>query len=276
MYFILSALITSLLNMALPFILNLINQIANFAFEADKFLGEYFVTAYDVMYNIGISMIILKFMKKGFEIYVLWTDGDPDNEPIQLLINLVKAMAVAIGFRPIYDIFVSVLKEALDSIIVPIKISLNHDVLSTAIPALDVLPAIVILVGFIMFVILSVRALSLGIQLIILNIGMPLSCVGLLDNDKGVFKNYFMSYAKTFLTILIQIVLMKVGVAILFTNVTSGNVFMMICGIAVLVMAMKTPNLLQEWLVPASPGGGMMHKAYSMSMMASMVHRVVK
>lgn len=276
MYFILSSLMTSLINMALPFVLDLINQIANFAFEADKFLGNYFVTAYDVMYNIGISMIILKFMKKGFEIYVLWTDGDPDNEPIQLLINFVKAMAVAIGFRPIYDVFINVLKEALDSITAPIKVSLNHNVLSKVIPSLDVLPIIVLLVGFIMFIILSIRALSLGIQLIVLNIGMPLSCVGLLDNDKGVFKNYFMSYAKSFLTILIQVALMKVGVAILFSNVTSGNVFMMICGIAVLVMAMKTPNLLSEFLVPASPGGGMMHKAYSMSMMANMVHRVVK
>ena len=34
-----------------------------------------------------------KFLKKGFETYVLWSDGDADEEPIAILTNFFKAMA---------------------------------------------------------------------------------------------------------------------------------------------------------------------------------------
>nr|WP_242836692.1 conjugal transfer protein TrbL family protein [Clostridium sp. BNL1100] len=30
----------------------------------------------------AVAMIILKFLKKGFEAYVLWTEGDADADPL--------------------------------------------------------------------------------------------------------------------------------------------------------------------------------------------------
>jgi hypothetical protein len=32
----------------------------------------------------------LKFLKKGFETYVLWTEGDADADPLLLLTNFLK------------------------------------------------------------------------------------------------------------------------------------------------------------------------------------------
>jgi hypothetical protein len=34
--------------------------------------------------EMAVAMIILKFLKKGFETYVLWTDGDADADPLLL------------------------------------------------------------------------------------------------------------------------------------------------------------------------------------------------
>lgn len=48
---------------------------------------EFFGLIMPISYGVGISLIILKFLKKAFDIYVLWTDGDPDADPFLLLTN---------------------------------------------------------------------------------------------------------------------------------------------------------------------------------------------
>ena len=57
---------------------------------------------FEILLGFGVSLIILKFLKKGFECYVMWTDGDPDSEPIQLIIRFVQAIAVAVCFPVMY------------------------------------------------------------------------------------------------------------------------------------------------------------------------------
>ena len=52
---------------------------------------EFFGLIMPISYGVGISLIILKFLKKAFDIYVLWTDGDPDADPFLLLMNFVRA-----------------------------------------------------------------------------------------------------------------------------------------------------------------------------------------
>ena len=108
---ILVILFSVILSSMTPLVFEASDQLIPIVFEVDKTLGQYLSTASSTIYNIGISLMILKFLKKGFEIYVMGTDGDPDMDPLQLVTNFIKAMAVAIGFRPIYDIFVRILKE---------------------------------------------------------------------------------------------------------------------------------------------------------------------
>ena len=66
--------------------------------HADQYMtvgggGSMVGTLSDILLGFGVSLVILKFLKKGFECYVLWTDGDPDNEPIALVIRFVQAVA---------------------------------------------------------------------------------------------------------------------------------------------------------------------------------------
>lgn len=113
---ILVILFSVILSSMTPLVFEASDQLIPIVFEVDKTLGQYLSTASSTIYNIGISLMILKFLKKGFEIYVMGTDGDPDMDPLQLVTNFIKAMAVAIGFRPIYDIFVRILKETVNAI----------------------------------------------------------------------------------------------------------------------------------------------------------------
>lgn len=162
--------------------------------------------------------MILKFLKKGFEIYVMGTDGDPDMDPLQLVMNFIKAMAVAIGFRPIYDIFVRILKETVNTI----TTSMNIYKEVTDFTGIGIINGVFFLIALVIFMILFCKAFGLGINMMILNIGMPLACTGLLDNDKGMFKNYFMTYVKTFLTVLVQVVLSKLGLYVIVTSAGIG------------------------------------------------------
>ena len=276
MVWIITGLIVAFLNMLLPELLVMADYIVDLAFKAEDVIGGYFADAFDVLYNVGISLIVLKFLKKGFEIYVLWTDGDADNEPFQLFINFVKAIAVAVAFRPIYDLFVRVLKNIIDETTKGVIINGDEQSLINAVSSLGLLPAVISLISFIMLVILCVRTMGLGVQLILLNIGMPVSCIGLLDNDKGVFQNYFMLYVKTFLTVLIQVVLTKIGMYITLSNqLDVFNLYNNLWGIVVMVTAFRAPHLLSEFLVPTPQGGGVGQRVYSATMMVNAVRRVI-
>lgn len=97
---ILVILFSVILSSMTPLVFEASDQLIPIVFEVDKTLGQYLSTASSTIYNIGISLMILKFLKKGFEIYVMGTDGDPDMDPLQLVTNFIKAMVVAIDMHP--------------------------------------------------------------------------------------------------------------------------------------------------------------------------------
>ena len=88
---ILVILFSVILSSMTPLVFEASDQLIPIVFEVDKTLGQYLSTASSTIYNIGISLMILKFLKKGFEIYVMGTDGDPDMDPLQLVTNFIKA-----------------------------------------------------------------------------------------------------------------------------------------------------------------------------------------
>ena len=74
---------------------------------ADRYMlaangGSMVDTLFDIVLGFGVSLIILKFLKKGFECYVMWTDGDPDMEPAGIVIRFMQAVVVAVCFPILY------------------------------------------------------------------------------------------------------------------------------------------------------------------------------
>ena len=88
-----------------------------------------------------------------------------------------------------------------------------------------------------------------GLEILILRIGVPLACIGLLDNDKGVFKTYINKFFQSTLAVVIQISLAKLGVGLMLNM----HIFW---GVACMVLAIKTPRFLQDFLVTTGGGGG--------------------
>ena len=85
MAYIIVILIVAILNGCLAFIDQMLDGILPLSLYAEKYMSmvsgvQMFNDLYNIVFGFGVSLIVLKFLKKGFETYVLWTDGDADEE----------------------------------------------------------------------------------------------------------------------------------------------------------------------------------------------------
>ena len=83
MEIILVLLIVAVLNGAVAYIDEMLQELVPMTLYADRYMlaangGSMVDVLFDILLGFGVSLIILKFLKKGFECYVMWTDGDPD------------------------------------------------------------------------------------------------------------------------------------------------------------------------------------------------------
>ena len=249
MEYILVLLIVALLNGAIAYIDGLMEGIIPLTLYAEQYMStlagvDLFQSLFDIVLGFGVSLIVLKFLKKGFETYVLWSDGDADEEPIAILTNFFKAMAVAIGLATAYDWAGWV----------------------SGISSMGLVTAIFGLVFVIVYFILYFQFLMRGLEILILRVGIPLACVGLIDNDKGVFKPYMSKFFQSALSVVIQVSLAKLGVGLMMNM----HIFW---GVACMILAVRTPKFLQDFLITTGGGGGgaIVNNAYHSVRLVQMV-----
>ncbi len=248
-------LIVSLLNGALVFANSLLNDLVPIALHSEVYMDTLIGTdglskIFDIFFGFGVSLIVLKFLKKGFEQYVLWTDGDADSDPLILLTGFFKALAIAVTFPTLYSWLAEIIQEMTDQLIATVNNGMETDfsAVLTGISSAGIFTAIVSLIFFICFFLLYLQFLSRGLEIFILRVGLPLACVGLMDADNGVFRTYIQKFFQSTLAVMIQIVLAKLGVALMLNT----HVFW---GLAALLLALRTPRFLQEFLIVSSGHG---------------------
>ena len=103
-------------------------------------------------------------------------------------------------------------------------------------------------VAIILFVVLYVQFLVRGVEILVLKLGFPLACIGLIESNSGVFQSYSQKLFKSVLTVIVQIVLCQLGLALIFAS----HWFL---AIATIIMALKTPSFLQEFMLTGNSGG---------------------
>jgi hypothetical protein len=267
---ILVLLIAGLLSGALIFVDDALKGLVPICLNAENYMStmsgvNWFSGVYNLMFDFGISLIILKFLKKGFETYISWTEGDADTEPLELLTGFIKALVVAISFPTLYGWLVKTVTELTDKLLQEIAKGTDVSFASviSGIASAGLFTAIVSLVFFIIFFFLYIQFLVRGIEMLILRIGVPLACVGLLDSDKGVFGMYIKKFFQSTLAIIVQISLAKLAVGMML----NAHVFW---GIAGLTLALKAPQFIQDFLLVGSSGGGITNKIYTTTRIASM------
>lgn len=69
--------------------------------------------------------------------------------------------------------------------------------------------ALVGIIALILIFVLYIQFIMRGIEIFVLKLGFPLTCVGLVNENGGVFKSYIKKLLKSVLTVIIQIMLCK-------------------------------------------------------------------
>ena len=279
MEIILVLLIVAVLNGAVAFIDEMLSDLVPMTLNADQYMiaaggGSMVSVLFDILLGFGVSLIILKFLKKGFETYVMWTDGDPDVEPTQLVIRFIQAIAVAVCFPVLYGWLAEITQNLTDELMSAIGAATNYDWQAwvNGISSLGLVTAIFGLIFVVCYFVLYFQFLMRGLEIMILRIGLPLACVGLLDNDKGVFKTYINKFFQSTLAVVVQICLCKLGVGMMMNVGINMNIFW---GIACIVLAIKTPRFLSEFMVPTG-GAGMINNVYHSVRLVGMAKGMLK
>lgn len=275
MEYILVLLIVALLNGAIAYIDTLLTDIVPLSLYAEQYMStlagvDLFQSLFDILFGFGVSLIVLKFLKKGFETYVLWSDGDADEEPLALLTNFFKAMAVAVCFPTLYGWMAAIIEDMSGKLLEAIGTATAFDWAGwvSGISTMGLVTAIFGLVFVIVYFILYFQFLMRGLEILILRVGIPLACVGLLDNDKGVFKAYLNKFFQSTLAVVIQIALSKLGVGLMMNM----HVFW---GVACMILAVKTPRFLQDFLITTG-GGAIVNNVYHSVRLVQMAKNLSK
>ena len=73
-----------------------------------------------VILKYAIALLILKFVQKGFSIYILQSDGDPDHDPIHILTGFCQAVAISVTFLGLYTPLVNIFETFTKAILTAI------------------------------------------------------------------------------------------------------------------------------------------------------------
>lgn len=227
---------------------------------------------YQFVYTLAWGLLVLKFLFKGFEIYILWRDGDADASPQDMLIGSVEAVAVMLVFPYLYDVLAEVTVWFATGLMDRLGLAAGGIFQiniwdQNQLAGLSIIFLLLLLVYLILLVVLIVKLVQRGFELLVLRLGVPISCLGLVDSDKGLFKGYIQTFFKAMFTSVIQIVLMSLSLRIIVTP----SLLNILCGIAAITTAFSTPAMMQQLLIATGHGGGLSQKIYTASITANAI-----
>jgi hypothetical protein len=259
----------------------LLNSLIPMAFYAERYMvmslamqsAINFSGLYNLFFGFGVSLIVLKFLKKGFDIYIGWSDGDPDLDPLALVTNFLRAMVVALCFPILYDALIKVTTDLIDATIRIIdQLTAQQSIVDMIVNGISnsIFMALAGLILVVVYLILWIQFMMRGIEMMVMRIGMPIACTGLIDNDKGIFAPYMKKFFMNAVTVLIQITLVKLSLTVM----VLGNAFY---ALAIVFVAMRTPKFLQEFMLSASgAGGSITNTVYHTSRLYQMAKHAMK
>jgi len=277
---ILIGLIKSIITGAQDVVDAMLNSLIPMAFYAENYLGASLVGElldfsglYSLFFGFGVSLIVLKFLKKGFDIYIGWNDGDPDSDPLMLVTNFLRAMVVALCFPILYDALVTVTTSMIDQTLTVLnQLNDQQSVVDMLVNMISnsLFMALAALIMIILYLILWIQFMMRGVEMMILRVGMPIACTGLIDSDKGIFAPYMKKFFMNAATVLIQITLIKLSMVVLLM----GHPFY---GLAMVFVAMRTPKFLQEFMIHmGGTGGSVVNTIYHTSRLVQMAKHIGK
>lgn len=319
---------------------------------------------YRYVYFAVLALVALKFLWKGFQVYVLWRDGDAEVSPHNLLMGAVIALVAALAFPTLYDIGVSATVSIGNGLITtineswdfkPIVIRADYDAQATALwnkyfaeydtngdralsqeefsdfrkrwlpnriegkvegdwdedfqwfvdgysytevgyaaydaekctyqylvnhynevyvvgleerlAELSLAGVLVLLIYFILYVIMFVRLLGRGIEMLFLRLGFPIAAIGYIDSDGGISTSYVQLLLRQMATSILQVTALYLSFYVAM-HLRLSHILM---GLAMIGVAFYGPVLLSQIIAPQKQGGGFGTRLHSVLMLRQLV-----
>lgn len=241
----LNSIFSSMLNL----VFHIERELSNLKLADGNFIN--FNSIYQTIFNFAIYILVIVFIAKAIKIYFLMHDGDAEQNPIQLALGMVKAVIVMICFKEIYDIFVAIVQEFLNSILNHLTIQGTNlaEILSNNMGG-GIFTAVACLVLLIVWLILICQFIMKGIEILVMRLGIPFASIGLLNSDNGVFSEYIRDFLLTAFTLVVQLALLNLSIL----SLVNGH---LIYGIAIAIVSVNTPMMLGKFMI--KPSGSLLN-----------------
>lgn len=220
---------------------------------ADVLNTNFMTIMYQFIFLFAISLLILKALKKGFFVYIMWRDGDADSSPREMITSMFLAVALATSFPFLYPYLADTTLWLIDQLLkimfsanVSHEGSLGEDMLNFIMSAGGLFNLLLFAIYVIGLLIFWFQVLRRAIELLILRIGFPIACIGLIDSDGGVFKPYVKLLFQSAFTVVIQVLAFGLSQKLIYNT----HLFF---AIGAIIVAINAPQLMSSLL--ASTGG---------------------
>ena len=132
-------------------------------------------------YTLVSVLVVLKFLWKGFSIWILWRDGDADSSPQDMVIGAIQGTIFIVAFPFLYDIMADVTIEfatgELSALGLGLEATLGSGLLTTL--TLGIFDMLLMLVFLALSFVMRVKLIGRGFELLIMRLGMPFACLGI-------------------------------------------------------------------------------------------------
>ena len=184
------------------------------------------------------------FVKKMIEVYMAWSNGDPEVSPMTVVVGFVKALIIMICFGFIYTQFAWICYDLYQSIFIGMLGDFQTMGVTIGNMAWNILGAFFYLIIAIYMVLIYFQTLTRGIEMFILRLAIPIACIGLLNSDGGAFNGYVKKFISNAFTVIVQLTLLQFSILLM-------NNAHIILSLSAVMIANRTPHLLREFMETA-------------------------
>ena len=243
------ATLNSLFKSMVNLVFHIERELSNLKLADGSFIN--FNKIYETIFSFAIYILIIVFISKAIKIYFMMREGDAEENPIQLMIGMIKAVIIMICFKEIYNIFVGIVQEFLNGILSNMTVQgTNLAEILTGNMGGGIFTAIACLVLLIVWLILICQFIMKGIEILVMRLGIPFASIGLLNSDNGVFTEYIRDFLLTAFTLVVQLGLLNLSILAL----VNGH---LIYGIAIAIVSVNTPMMLGKFMI--RPNGSLIN-----------------
>lgn len=243
------ATLNSLFKSMVNLVFHIERELSNLKLADGSFIN--FNKIYESIFSFAIYILIIVFISKAIKIYFMMREGDAEENPIQLMIGMIKAVIIMICFKEIYNIFVGIVQEFLNGILSNMTVQgTNLAEILTGNMGGGIFTAVACLVLLIVWLILICQFIMKGIEILVMRLGIPFASIGLLNSDNGVFTEYVRDFLLTAFTLVVQLGLLNLSILAL----VNGH---LIYGIAIAIVSVNTPMMLGKFMI--RPNGSLIN-----------------